>query len=87
MFAKFPMERAKEVVDGIPEDRRVVLLGESTHGTEEFYRIREAVTKRLVEERGFTAVLFEADAVSLQLFASVRDGSTRETVRVSIRKA
>ena len=61
MFAKFPMERAKEVVDGIPEDRRVVLLGESTHGTEEFYRIREAVTKRLVEERGFTAVLFEAD--------------------------
>ena len=67
MFAKFPMERAKEVVDGIPEDRRVVLLGESTHGTEEFYRVREAVTKRLVEERGFTAVLFEADWPAMEV--------------------
>jgi erythromycin esterase-like protein len=56
----------QEVVDGIPEDRRVVLLGESTHGTEEFYRVREAVTKRLIEERGFTAVLFEADWPAMQ---------------------
>ena len=38
MLATFTMEQAQEVVDGIPEDRRVVLLGESTHGTEEFYR-------------------------------------------------
>ena len=36
----------------IPEDRRIVLLGESTHGTEEFYRTRAAITRRLVEERG-----------------------------------
>ena len=39
-FATFALERAREVVDGIPEERRIVLLGESTHGTEEFYRIR-----------------------------------------------
>jgi erythromycin esterase-like protein len=38
-----------------------VLLGESTHGTEEFYRLRAEVTKRLVEERGFTVCCFEAD--------------------------
>ena len=56
-FATFPLDRAAEVVDGIPPDRRIVLLGESTHGTEEFYRIRAAVTRRLVEERGFTAVV------------------------------
>ena len=43
-----------------------MLLGESTHGTEEFYRVREAVTKRLIEERGFTAVLFEADWPAMQ---------------------
>ena len=52
MYASFALDRAQEIVDGIPEDRRVVLLGESTHGTEEYYRVREAVTKRLVEERG-----------------------------------
>ena len=49
----FALERARNIVDGSPADRRVVLLGESTHGTEEFYRTREAVTKALIEERGF----------------------------------
>ena len=43
-----------------------MLLGESTHGTEEFYRTREAITKRLVEERGFSAVMFEADWPAMQ---------------------
>ena len=38
-----------------------MLLGECTHGTEEFYRTRAAITRRLVAERGFTAVVFEAD--------------------------
>ena len=52
---------ARAVVDGIPHDRQIVLLGESTHGTEEYYRIRADVTKRLIEERGFRAVVFEAD--------------------------
>ncbi len=49
------------MVEAIPLDRRVVLLGESTHGTEEFYRLRAEVTKRLVAERDFTVVAFEAD--------------------------
>lgn len=52
---------ADAIVDGIPLDRRIVLLGESTHGTEEFYQTRVAITKRLIEERGFSAVVFEAD--------------------------
>ena len=60
-FGAFELERAGEVVDGIPRDRTIVLLGESTHGTEEFYRVRSAITRRLVEERGFSAVVFEAD--------------------------
>ena len=60
-FATFAMGDAQRIVDGIPADRKVVLLGESTHGTEEFYRTRLEITKRLVVERGFTAVCFEAD--------------------------
>src|SRR6266850_2079715 len=39
----------------------VVLLGEASHGTHEFYRERAEITKRLVSERGFTAVAVEAD--------------------------
>ena len=42
-------------------DARVVLLGEATHGTHEFYRQRAVLTKRLIEEKGFTAVAVEAD--------------------------
>jgi erythromycin esterase-like protein/predicted phosphoribosyltransferase len=38
-----------------------VLLGEASHGTEEFYRERAEITKRLIAEAGFTAVAVEAD--------------------------
>ncbi|ACA17294.1 Erythromycin esterase [Methylobacterium sp. 4-46] len=37
------------------------LLGEATHGTHEFYRERAEITKRLIREKGFTAVAIEAD--------------------------
>jgi len=40
---------------------RLCLLGEATHGTHEFYRERAEITKRLIKERGFTAVAVEAD--------------------------
>jgi erythromycin esterase-like protein len=42
-------------------DRRVVLLGEASHGTSEFYRARAAVTRHLIEHHGFTIVSVEAD--------------------------
>jgi erythromycin esterase-like protein len=38
-----------------------VLIGEASHGTHEFYAIRAALTRRLIEERGFRAVALEAD--------------------------
>ncbi len=40
---------------------RVVLLGEATHGTSEFYRARAAITRRLIERHGFNLVAVEAD--------------------------
>ena len=48
------------LLDGIG-DARVVLLGEATHGTHEFYRERAFITRRLITEKGFTAVAVEAD--------------------------
>ena len=42
-------------------DRKVVLLGEASHGTHEFYAARAAITKRFVEKHGFTIVAAEAD--------------------------
>jgi protein-L-isoaspartate(D-aspartate) O-methyltransferase len=40
---------------------RAVLIGESSHGTSEFYRLRAAVTRRLVAEHGFRIVAIEGD--------------------------
>ncbi len=42
-------------------NRRVVLLGEASHGSSEFYRARAAITRRLVEKHGFGIVAVEAD--------------------------
>ena len=41
--------------------RRFVLIGEASHGTHEFYRERARITRRLIDELGFTAVAVEAD--------------------------
>jgi protein-L-isoaspartate(D-aspartate) O-methyltransferase len=41
--------------------KQVVLLGEASHGTSEFYRARAAITRRLIREHGFNIVAVEAD--------------------------
>ena len=42
-------------------DARIVLLGEASHGTHEFYRERARITRRLIAELGFSAVAIEGD--------------------------
>lgn len=42
-------------------DARVVCLGEASHGTSEFYRFRQKLTRALIERKGFTIVAAEAD--------------------------
>jgi erythromycin esterase-like protein/predicted phosphoribosyltransferase len=61
---------AVPTVDGVPPDdvlfdlvgdARLVLIGEASHGTHEFYAARAAITRRLIEGKGFCAVAVEAD--------------------------
>lgn len=42
-------------------DARVVMLGEASHGTHEFYRWRAELTRRLITEKGFSFVAVEGD--------------------------
>src|SRR5712671_6417740 len=42
-------------------DARYVLLGEASHGTHEFYHARAEITKRLITQKGFTVIAWEAD--------------------------
>src|SRR5215216_6597130 len=59
-----PLENTSDVIDAIPGlvgDARFVLIGEASHGTHEFYKFRAEITKKLITEKGFTAVAVEAD--------------------------
>ena len=42
-------------------DAQIVLLGEATHGTQEFYDIRSKITQKLILEKGFNAIAIEGD--------------------------
>jgi erythromycin esterase-like protein len=59
-----PVTGAAEDYDGVlglVGDRRLVLIGEASHGTHEFYRERARITRRLIDELGFTVVAVEGD--------------------------
>jgi erythromycin esterase-like protein len=47
-------------------DSKYVLLGEASHGTSEFYTVRAQLTKRLIEEKGFSIIAVEGDWPSCQ---------------------
>ena len=56
-----PDTYAARILDAIQPDASIVLIGEATHGTHEFYRIRADVTRLLIVRRGFNIVAVEAD--------------------------
>jgi len=59
-----PITGAREDYDSLLDlaaDKHLVLLGEASHGTHEFYRERARITRRLIDELGFNAVAVEAD--------------------------
>src|SRR4051795_3553864 len=57
-------------------DARYVLLGEASHGTHEFYKARAEISKRLICEKGFSIIAWEADwPDALRVNRYVRGGS------------
>ena len=77
--------RRREALEEIIGDARIVLIGESSHGTHEFYEARVEITKWLIEEKGFFAVAAEADRpdayrVNRYVRGLGRDGSADEAL-------
>lgn len=54
-------EAGRDAILDIIGDCAFVLLGEASHGTHDFYAARALITRQLIEERGFDAVIVEAD--------------------------
>ncbi|MGH2447212.1 MAG: erythromycin esterase family protein, partial [Chloroflexota bacterium] len=64
-------------------DARIVLIGEASHGTHEFYRQRALITRRLIEEKGFSYVGIEGDwpeAYRVNRFVQGGDGSAQDAL-------
>jgi len=71
-------------------DARLVLIGEASHGSHEFYRIRADLTKQLIERLGFSAVAVEADwpdadRVNRYVHAGGGDHDAEEALRGFVR--
>lgn len=54
------VKSAQPLVEKMAE-KRIVALGEGTHGTAEFYKLRYWITRELIEKKGFTRIAFEND--------------------------
>ncbi len=84
-----PLSGGAEDYDELLEqigDASVVLLGEASHGTHEFYRERARISRRLIEERGFCGVAVEADwpdahRVNRYVRGAAEDGDAEEALR------
>lgn len=67
-----PIDRKEKYLDSIVKmigNKRIVAIGEDTHGTGDFYELRAAITQRLIREKGFTMVILEnphEDMLALQ---------------------
>jgi erythromycin esterase-like protein len=58
-----PLDRSRGIgpILDLIGDQHVVLIGEATHGTHEFYDLRQQLTRALITSRGFNIVALEAD--------------------------
>jgi len=67
-------------------DAQVVMLGEATHGSAEFYEQRARLTRRLIAEKGFSALVLEAGwAPTTQLNAFIQDRAGRADATTALR--
>lgn len=66
--------------------KKLVLLGEASHGTHEYYAWRDSISRRLISEKDFNFIVVEGDFASLfELNRYVKDlpgaaGSAREVL-------
>jgi erythromycin esterase-like protein len=61
-----------------------VLLGEASHGTHEFYHIRAELTRRLIQQQGFRAVVIEGDWPDAHRVNRYVKGQSRESANQAL---
>ena len=75
MLPHYPLQTSADLAPLLATigDARVVLLGEASHGTHEYYTWRTALSKRLIDERGFQFIAVEGDwPASFEVNAAIK---------------
>jgi erythromycin esterase len=70
-------ESLESLINGL-RDKKIVMLGESSHGTEEYYRWRQLVSQELISKHGFRYIAVEGewpDCQKINRFISNKDAS------------
>ncbi|HEX8334015.1 MAG TPA: erythromycin esterase family protein [Segetibacter sp.] len=83
-ISSYPLSGDKDLdvlLDAIGNSR-LVLLGEDSHGTSEYYTWRAAITKRLIIEKGFDIVALEADWADTYRLNDLFNGQKKDSSEV-----
>jgi erythromycin esterase-like protein len=71
-------------IGSIVDDARIVALGEATHGTREFFRLKHRILEYLATQKGFTIFAIEAnmpEAYRLNDFVLQGDGDPKQHLK------
>ncbi|QDK44583.1 erythromycin esterase [Bdellovibrio sp. ZAP7] len=74
-----------EVIEKISTSR-IVMLGEATHGTHEFYALRRMISERLIQDHGFNFIAVEGDWPDFQRLNKFINGSTSSDADSELKK-
>lgn len=62
-------------------DAKIIGLGEATHGTKDFFEMKNRIFKYMVEQHGFKAIAFEMDVAEAMIFEDLIQGKTSGDMR------
>ncbi|ALJ01257.1 protein-L-isoaspartate O-methyltransferase [Rufibacter tibetensis] len=87
----YPLQNVRDLDPIINEigNSQYVLIGEASHGTSEYYTWRADLSKRLIQEKGFTLIAVEGDwpsSYSLNQYVQGRQGGTAQQALQSFRR-
>jgi erythromycin esterase-like protein len=67
MFSNDSINSGLDALLKILENKKIVAIGENTHGTAEFYQLRDIITRKLIQEKGFNTVVLESPYDDIEL--------------------
>lgn len=74
----------KPLIDHIG-DKKIVSIGEDTHGTSQFYRLRAELTKTLIQDKGFKTLVLENPYDDIELlFIKLDSGNLEELMKMHL---